>query len=403
MSENENHGTPLFDHLQYCIRCCMPETQEGIKFDAMGICQACQSSEQKIHINWVEREQKLRILFDNAKANAGTNYDCIVPISGGKDSMFQLYVLVKVYGMKPLAVTFSHNWFSETGWYNLQNALQEFNVDHIMFTPNRDLVNRLARRSLEGIGDSCWHCHAGVGAFPLQVAARFNIPLLIWGESIAEASGRASYKDPVHKFDRDYFTKVSAKLKPSEMECEYITERDLYPFNVPELEAIEKVGVYGIHLGDYIFWDEERQTEFIREHYGWKETEMEGAYKGYKSAECIMAGMHDFTCYLKRGYGRSTFQACLDVRNGLLTREEGFQLATKIDSERPGALDYYLKITGMSEDEFYDVMKSLRHKRLIDIEVPVNPKERPNREKIVPFFEQIIEKHRNRKDPREQE
>jgi N-acetyl sugar amidotransferase len=391
-----------FKNLRYCVRCCMPETQEGIKFDEMGMCQACQSSEHKIHINWVEREQALRKILDKAKAEAGSNYDCIIPISGGKDSMYQLYVLVKVYGMKPLAVTFSHNWFSETGMYNLQNALKEFNVDHIMFTPNRDLVNRIARRSLSGIGDACWHCHAGVGAFPLQAAVRFNIPLLIWGESIAEASGRASYKDPVHKFDRDYFTKVSAKLKPSEMECDYLSERDLYPFNVPSLEEIERVGVYGIHLGDYIFWDEERQTEFIREYYGWKETEMEGAYKGYKSAECTMAGVHDFTCYLKRGYGRSTFQACLDVRNGLMTREEGFSVASKIDTERPGALDYYLKITGISEVEFYEMMKQLKHMKLIDTDIPVTPKARPNRENTIPFFEQLIEKHRNRKDPREE-
>ena len=234
----------------------MPETQEGIEFDELGVCQACQSSEQKIHINWVEREKALRILLQNAKAHAGNNYDCIVPISGGKDSVYQLHILVKVYGMKPLAVTFSHNWYSETGWYNLQNALHEFNVDHIMFTPNRDLVNRIANRSLGTIGDACWHCHSGVGAFPLQAAVRFNIPLLIWGESIAESSGRASYKDPVHKFDREYFIKVSAKRQPIEMVCDTLSERDLYPFNVPTIEEIERVGVYGIHLGDYIFWDE---------------------------------------------------------------------------------------------------------------------------------------------------
>jgi N-acetyl sugar amidotransferase len=394
-------NTP-FKKLRYCGRCCMPETQEGVKFDELGICQACQSSEQKIHINWLEREKILRTLLENAKANAGKNYDCIVPISGGKDSVYQLHVLVKVYGMKPLAVTFSHNWYSETGWYNLQNALQEFNVDHIMFTPNRDLVNRIANRSLGAIGDACWHCHSGVGAFPLQVAVRFNIPLLIWGESIAESSGRASYKDPVHKFDREYFIKVSAKRQPKEMVCDNLSERDLYPFNVPTLEEMDRVGVYGIHLGDYIFWDEERQTEFIRQEYGWKETEMEGAYKGYKSAECIMAGVHDFTCYLKRGYGRATFQACFDVRNGLMTREEGFKVASAIDSERPGALDYYLKITKLSEFEFYETMKQLKHRKLIDIDVPVQPKARQNREVTVPFFEQLIAKHRNRKDPREE-
>ncbi len=395
-------NTP-FKGLRYCVRCCMPETQEGLKFDELGICQACQSSEQKIHINWVEREIKLRKILESAKANAGNNYDCIVPISGGKDSVYQLHVLVKVYGMKPLAVTFSHNWYSETGWYNLQNALQEFNVDHIMFTPNRDLVNRIANRSLGAIGDACWHCHSGVGAFPLQAAVRFNIPLLIWGESIAESSGRASYKDPVHKFDREYFIKVSAKRQPNEMVCENLSERDLYPFNVPSIEEIQRVGVYGIHLGDYIFWDEERQTEFIRQEYGWKETEMEGAYKGYKSAECIMAGVHDFTCYLKRGYGRSTFQACLDVRNGLMTREEGFEVARNIDSERPGALDYYLKITKLSEAQFFETMKQLKHLKLIDIDVPVHPKKHQNREITVPFFEQLIAKHRNRPDPREQD
>ncbi len=395
-------NTP-FKELRYCVRCCMPETQEGLTFDELGICQACQSSEQKIHINWVERERVLRMLLEDAKARAGNNYDCIVPISGGKDSVYQLHILVKVYGMKPLAVTFSHNWYSETGWYNLQNALHEFNVDHIMFTPNRDLVNRIANRSLGAIGDACWHCHSGVGAFPLQAAVRFNIPLLIWGESIAESSGRASYKDPVHKFDREYFIKVSAKRQPNEMVCDTLSERDLYPFNVPTIEEIERVGVYGIHLGDYIFWDEERQTEFIRQEYGWKETEMEGAYKGYKSAECIMAGVHDFTCYLKRGYGRATFQACFDVRNGLMTREEGFSVARAIDSERPGALDYYLKITRLSEVEFYETMKQLKHLKLIDIDVPIRPKERPNRELTVPFFEQLISKHRNRPDPREQD
>ena len=399
---HKSHDTP-FENLRYCVRCCMPETQEALKFDEMGICKACQSSEEKIHINWVEREKELRKILDFAKAKAGNNYDCIVPISGGKDSVYQLHVLVNVYCMKPLAVTFSHNWYSETGWYNLQNALQEFNVDHIMFTPNRGLVNRIANRSLGAIGDACWHCHSGVGAFPLQVAVRFNIPLLIWGESIAESSGRASYKDPVHKFDREYFVKVSAKRHPAEMVGDNLSERDLYPFNIPTLDEIERIGVYGIHLGDYIFWDEERQTEFIRQEYGWKETEMEGAYKGYKSAECIMAGVHDFTCYLKRGYGRSTFQACLDVRNGLMTRDEGLKLAHSIDSERPGALDYFLKITKLSELEFYETMKQLKHLKLIDVELPIRPKHRHNRELTVPFFEQLIAKHRNRLDPREED
>jgi N-acetyl sugar amidotransferase len=358
------YGQPLFKHLQYCVRCCMPETTEGILFDESGVCQACQSSEQKIHIDWTVREKALQALLMEHKAKAGDNYDCIVPISGGKDSTFQLHVLTKVYGMKPLAVTFSHNWFSETGKRNLENSLEKFSVDHIMFTPNRALVNKLARESLGHIGDSCWHCHAGVGAFPLQIAVRFKIPLLIWGESVAESSGRASYNNPVRKFDREYFLKVSAKVTADKMICDDITSQDVNPFRLPSAEDCERIGLMGIHLGDFIFWDDERQTEFVRDEYGWEECDIEGAYKRYKSAECIMPGVHDYTKFLKRGYGRSTDQASLDVRTGLLTREEAFELAKAGDQARPGALDHYLKITGMTEDHFMKTMQQVRHARL---------------------------------------
>ena len=381
-----------FPNLQYCIRCCVPQTQEGVVFDELGVCQACQSAEQKIHIDWTERERDLRRTLEAAKASAGNNYDCIIPISGGKDSTFQLHVLTKVYGMKPLAVTFSHNWYSETGWYNLQNSLEQFNVDHVMFTPNRSLVNRIAKHSLAGIGDSCWHCHAGVGAFPLQAAVRFNIPLLVWGESIAESSGRATYKTPVLKFDREYFTKVSAKLRPDQMVRDDLTERDLYPFNVPTAEECERVGVYGIHLGDYIFWDDERQTEFVRDTYGWRETQIEGSYKRYKSAECVMPGVHDFANYLKRGYGRATFHSSVDVRAGLLSRDEAWELIRQNDGVRPEGLDYYLKITGMTEQEFFQTMEKHRREELKKTVIPIYPKRDPNEERLVPHPQQLIEK-----------
>jgi hypothetical protein len=253
---------------------------------------------------------------------------------------------------------------------------------------------------VDAIGDTCWHCHAGVGAFPLQVATKFKIPLLIWGESIAENDGRASYSDPKHKFDRDYFTKVSARFTAEEMVDENLPLKDMNPFILPSYQEIDEVGVWGIHLGDYLFWDEERQTEFIKETYGWRETEVEGAYKGYKSAECVMAGMHDFTCYLKRGFGRSTWQASQDVRNGLLSREEGFELAAKFDRQKPQVMEYFLKNTGMTETSFMKKMNSKKVDPLKDIELPVSIKNEENSEKLVPFVQQIIEKHLGKPDPR---
>ena len=161
MNDDLKEFEPFLNNMHYCTRCCMPASNEGVSFDELGICSACNSAEHKIHINWSDREKKLKALLDEQKEkNKDEPYDCMIPISGGKDSTFQLYLLTQVYGMRPLAVTFSHNWFDEVGRYNLENSLEKFDVDHIMFTPKRSLVNRLARKSLTSIGDACWHCHA---------------------------------------------------------------------------------------------------------------------------------------------------------------------------------------------------------------------------------------------------
>ncbi|MFC1822876.1 N-acetyl sugar amidotransferase, partial [Thermodesulfobacteriota bacterium] len=232
MNNRKDYGNPPFPDLRYCLRCCMPETNEGMQFDEIGICLACRSSEQKMHINWVNRQKKLNEIIEYYRAKSGDNYDCIVPISGGKDSAFQLHVLTQVYKVKPLAVTFNHNWYSKTGKYNLENLLEKMDVDHIMFTPHRSLVNRLARKSIHKIGDSCWHCHMGVEAFPLQVAVKWNIPLLIYGESPAEHSGRSTYLENP-EFSHDFFVQHSAKVTPNDMIGDDISMKDMCPFEPP--------------------------------------------------------------------------------------------------------------------------------------------------------------------------
>ncbi len=360
LDKHKPYGEAPFEALQYCVRCCLPSSEEGTSFDCMGMCPSCQSSEQKMHINWAEREKGLRIILGEAQKKA-KGYEILVPISGGKDSAFQLHVLKNIYKMKILACTFSHNWFSETGKYNLWNILEKMNIDHIMFTPNRELVNKIARESLYQIGDSCWHCHSGVGAFPLQVAVKYRVPLIVWGESLAERDGRATYKKPV-KYDRDYFTKVSARKYPEEMvnERSGLTLKDMLPFELPTQEEIEAAGVSGIHLGDYLFWDEQRQTEFLKKKYDWREDYVEGTYKGYKSVECIMPGVHDYCKFVKRGFGRTTDHASDDVRIGLMTREEAFEIIKKLDGERPDALDDYLRMTGLTEEEFHRILESQR-------------------------------------------
>jgi hypothetical protein len=129
-------------------------------------------------------------------------------------------------------------------------------------------------------------------------------------------------------------------------------------------------------MGDHIFWDGERQMEFVKKEYGWREDKVEGTYKGYKSVECRMAGVHDYSKWVKRGFGRATDHVSIDVRNGIMSREEGFALAKKIDAERPGALDYYLEITNYSEEEYLSILESQREGQALDLPKVPRPSER---------------------------
>lgn len=359
MSYNPDVTKPMFTSMEYCVRCGMPSSEEEHALDEIGICVTCQSQEQKMHMNWRDREKMLEDILAQYKGKG--DYDCIIAISGGKDSAWQMHVIKNVYGLKPLAVTFNQNWHSKVGRRNLEWCLETFDVDHVMFTPSRSLVNRCARRSLEAIGDACWHCHMGVGAFPWQTAVRYNIPLMIFGESVAENSCKGSYESLL-EFNEDYFVKVSAKVPTDEFACDYIPLRDLAPFKLPSYQEIKDTGVIALHLGNYMFWDGEKQTEILRDRYGWQEDDVEGTYKRYKSVECIMPGVHDFTKFLKRGYGRGTDFSAQDRRAGIMTRKEQNEIVREYDAKEPDVLDYYLEITGYSKEEFYSIMDEQREK-----------------------------------------
>ena len=337
------------DKLQYCTRCCLPETMEGITFDELGVCTPCRSSEEKMHINWNDKQLDLIKIFNNFKNDL--YYDCILPISGGKDSTFQAFVLDKVYKINPLSVTHGTNWMSLTGRYNLENCINKFNLDHLFFLPNRNIVNKVAKKSPELIGDACWHCHIGSQTFPMQTAVKWKIPLMVYGESIAERDSRGSYKNILKPEEKYYYgLNISAKIEPVKYIDKDIKYSEIQMWNYPSKQEMTESNIIYLHLGDYIFWDEQKQTEFIINQFDWKiNNRVENTYKGYKSNECIMAGVHDYLNFIKRGVGRATLHASDDVRRGLIKRDQAVNLIREYDPQRPHALDYFLKITNLKE------------------------------------------------------
>lgn len=350
-NKNTKYGEPLFKNLKYCSRCCLPETSEGMDFDNFGICTFCRNSEQKMVIDWNKRGEILKSIL---KKNKSINYyDALLPISGGKDSMYQAHVL-KLHNIHSLAVTHGQNWLSLTGRYNLNNLLIQFDLDHLIFVASRRKINRVAKKSLYEIGDSCWHCHIGAGTFSIQTAIFWKLNLLIYGEGPGDTDARGSHERIIDP-DIFMFLKESALKKAQEFEEKNDNKNYLSSWKYPSLKDSKKLKM--ISLGNYIFWDEHKNIDFVINHYNWMNSKVENTYKGYKSNECIMAGVHDYLNFLKRGIGRATIHASEDVRRGLITRSEGFELAKEHDIKRPHALNYYKKITGFKEDNIKKIIK----------------------------------------------
>ncbi|MDP2973423.1 MAG: N-acetyl sugar amidotransferase [Candidatus Diapherotrites archaeon] len=354
--------------MRFCTRCVYPETSAiKMTFDEKGVCSGCRVAEEKEKIDWAKRKEMLAKILEKYKNRDGSNYDCIIPVSGGKDSHFQAHVIKEEFGMNPLLVTFNHEFNTRKGIRNLANMVEKLGIDHIRFTPNPKVIRKLARVSMRKMGDMCWHCHSGIFTYPVQIAVKFKIPLIIWGEhGQSDLSGMFSHNDMVEmtqKCRRDWGLRG---FETNDMvdEEEGITLSDLKPFIYPSDKEIESVGVRGIYLSNFIPWNGKKQTELMMKLYDFETAEQERTYNCYENVECFhCGGAHDYLKWLKFGYGRATDHASQDIRLQRMTREEGIEMVEKFDGKRPCDLDLVLKYLGMTEEEFVACVDNMRDPR----------------------------------------
>lgn len=346
--------------MKYCTRCILPETYEAIQFDENGVCNVCRSSNTKHYdIDWAARRKMLEDLAERYRGRG--QYDCIVPFSGGKDSTFQLWFVVRELKLKPLVVRFNHWGYRPRVHENNLRTFRLLGVDVLEFTPKWDVVRQLMLCSLRERGDFCWHCHTGVFAHTMQVAVRYQIPLVIWGESSSEYAGYYTARD-MEELDEKFFNSmVNLGLTADDMYHLLdgrVDRRDLMPFEFPSQEQMQTLGARAIFLGNYIPWDTRRQVEIIKQELGWQGQPVEGIPKSYdyEKIECRWQGIRDYCKYLKRGVGRTNHLACIDIRSGHLERQNGFDMAQKYDGCRPASLDNFLEILGIDEKEFQEIL-----------------------------------------------
>tara|TARA_B100001173_G_scaffold311770_1_gene330131 strand:+ start:516 stop:1697 length:1182 start_codon:yes stop_codon:yes gene_type:complete len=349
--------------LKSCNSCQLPETYETIEFDKKGICNIC--TDRKFRDNKIDWKKRKKLLDNIIEKNRNKYaYDCIIPFSGGKDSVFAVHYLMKEYKIKPLIVRFNHGFVRKTVQDNKDKVLKKLGADFLDFTPNWKIVKKLMLESFKRKTDFCWHCHTGIYSYPIRVALMYKVPLVFYGEPLAEMSNYYDYQtDKIEYEDEEKFLKIRTLGITAEDMHEMINSkedpvdvRDLSPYTFPNKEELDKLNYSPACLGSFIPWDYVANTKLIKEELGWKSDQLEGVPdelnpQGEK-IECFMQGTRDYVKYLKRGYSRITQINSFNVRNNRITPQEAKKLNEELDGRKPPSLEIFLEYTGLTEKEF---------------------------------------------------
>lgn len=360
--------------MKYCKKCMYPIIAVNLSMSDDGLCSGCIVHEEKFAIDWEEREREFKDILYNYKNKNGNNYDCIIPVSGGKDSHFQTWYIKEKLGLNPLLVTYYTHNYTTTGDENLKNIGKKFGVDHYVFTPSYKVIQKMNRIGFKKTGDMSWHFHCGAWTVPFQLAVKFNVPLVVYGEhGFMDLAGQYSF------YDRPEFTLRQRKehmLRGYDIGDfvgeEGLKKEDLLWGFYPSDEEIERVGIRGIFMGVYVYWDANKHTKDMIDKYGFKPSPkpFERTYRLTSNVDDIHEnGIKDYLKFVKFGYGRCTDHASKDIRLNVMSREQGIEMVRKYDHVVPReSLDYFLNMTGMVEEEFWCTADTFRDPRVWWIE-----------------------------------
>ena len=358
--------------MRYCTRCVgVAVSATPLDFDENGVCTACRMEESKRRVNWEERKGWFTELVDDYRLDG--YYDCLVPVSGGKDSYFAAHI-AKEFGLNALLVTYHANNYTPEGQQNLDNMRQAFGFDHIIFKPPVDTLVKLNRLGFRLTGDMNWHGHCGIFTYPMRIAVQFKIPLVFWGNhgftdhggmyspnDFFEYTAKDRYENGLHGYD--WFDFVE--------ETEGLTKKDLLWAVYPSDEEIMEVGVRGIYLSNYFYYDGNTHAKIAMEKYGWRPAEkpFDRTFRQISNLDDMHEnGAHDYLKFIKIGYGRGTDHSNYEIRLGNMTRSQGIEMVRKYDHVRPRDLDRWLNYVGMSPEEFDVVADTFRNPRVWRIE-----------------------------------
>lgn len=355
--------------MKHCTRCLYPENHPlNLIFDEDGVCSGCRVHEEKDVLNWKDKGTELEGILNQYRNHSGNNYDCIIPVSGARDSYFIVHMVKNVYGMNPLLVTYNKHYNTDVGIRNLANLRIVFDCDIMTLTVNPETVKKITRATLRKMGSIYWHCIAGQTVYPVQVAVKFKIPLIIWGaHQGVDQVGMFSHLDEVEmtrKYRKEHDL-MGYEAEDLINEFDGITNQDITQFTYPDDKEIERVGVRGIYLNNYMRWDSRAQHEKMIEMYDYETHEQTRTFDTYNDVDCFnYSDVHDYIKFIKHGYGKVTDHVCREIRLKRMTREQGIDLVKKYADIAPKNLRLFLEWIGMTENGFNYIIDQHRDKKM---------------------------------------
>jgi N-acetyl sugar amidotransferase len=351
--------------MKVCRRCLYTNLHPlGLVIDGQGICSGCRVHEEKDRLDWHARWTMLEQLVEGYRNRSGENYDCVVPVSGARDSFFIVHTVKKRLGLNPLLVTYNKHYNTAVGIRNLARLRTLMDCDIMTQVVDPDRVKRITHATFRRWGSIYWHCLAGQTVFPVQIAVKMKIPLIIWGHHQGlDQVGMYSHLDEVemsrrHRRNHDLFRQEAESLVDDH---DFIKPADIHLYRYPHDEEIAAVGVRGIYLGNYIRWDTKAQHEAMMDLYDYEAVPQTRTFDTYNDVDCWMhSDLHDYIKWAKWGYGRATDHAVRELRFGRLTREEAINLATEFEQKPPAHLELFLKWIGMTENGFRFILDQHR-------------------------------------------
>ena len=349
------------------------EKKATIGFDADGVCDACKYQDVKAaQIDWGKRDAALVELLERHRRSDG-GYDVIVPGSGGKDSAYTSHILKYKYGMNPLTVTWAPHRYTEIGWQNFENWIHVGGLDNVLFTPNGRLHRYLTQQAFVNLLHPFQPFIVGQRIIGPLMAARFGVPLVMYGENQAEYGNNPNenYKPTM---DRKFFSigdplqmvLGGKSIKDILAETKF-TRNDFAPYIPPGADYLEQKQVEVHYLGFYLKWDPQECYYYAAEHTGFKSNteRTEGTYSKYSSIDDRIDMFHYYTTLAKFGIGRATYDAAQEIRNDKITREEGVQLVKRYDQEFPKKyFRDFLEYISLTEEQFHETVDRFRSPHL---------------------------------------